>query len=183
MRYPLWLLPLLALAACQKQPPAQNGSVAAATPTSAPTAGKVDRSHAGHEAPDTDFQDPDGDPTSLAELGGKPALVNFWATWCAPCKKELPTLDALAAEQGDKLQVVTIAEDDAAKAATYLAQAKFAKLEGWADPKLGLTDALKIADLPTTILFDAKGKEVWRVRGELDWKGAQAKALVAEAYR
>jgi len=182
MRASLCLLALLALAACQKQAPVQNQSAAAA-PAPAAVAGKVDRSHAGQAAPDTDFQDPDGDPTSLVELGGKPALVNFWATWCAPCKKELPTLDALAAEQGDKLQVVTIAEDDAGKAATYLAQAKFAKLEGWADPKLGLTDTLKIADLPTTILFDAKGNEVWRVRGELDWKSAEAKALVAEAFR
>lgn len=181
MRFALCLLALLAVAGCHKQPAAQNVAAPAAAPAAA--AGKVDRSHADQEAPDTDFQDPDGDPTSLAELGGKPALVNFWATWCAPCKKELPTLDALASERGDRLQVVTIAEDDAAKAATYLAQAKFAKLEGWADPKLGLTDTLKIADLPTTILFDAKGREVWRVRGELDWKGAQAKALLAEAFR
>ncbi|HEY0312821.1 MAG TPA: TlpA disulfide reductase family protein [Allosphingosinicella sp.] len=181
MRASLCLVALLALAACQKEPAAQNRS--AATPAPASVAGKVDRSHAGQPAPDTDFQDPDGDPTSLAELGGKPALVNFWATWCAPCKKELPTLDALAAEQGDTLQVVTIAEDEAGKAATYLASAKFAKLEGWADPKLGLMDTLKVTDLPTTILFDAKGNEVWRVRGELDWKSAQAKALVAEAFR
>jgi thiol-disulfide isomerase/thioredoxin len=182
MRASLCLLALLALAACQKPPAVQN-QMATAAPAPVAAAGKVDRSHAGQAAPDTDFQDSDGDPTSLVELGGKPALVNFWATWCAPCKKELPTLDALAEEQGDKLQVVTIAEDDAGKAATYLAQAKFAKLEGWADPKLGLTDTLKIADLPTTILFDAKGNEVWRVRGELDWKSAQARALVAEAFR
>jgi tartrate dehydratase beta subunit/fumarate hydratase class I family protein len=79
--------------------------------------------------------------------------------------------------------VVTIAEDEAGKAAAYVAQAKFARLEAWADPKLRMTDALKINDLPTTILFDAKGREIWRVRGDLDWQGAQAKALLAEALR
>ena len=167
---------LAATAACQKPVPAANAAAA-------PAAGKIDRSRAGQAAPDTGFQDPDGDPTSLAAFEGKPALVNFWATWCAPCKKELPTLDRLAAEQGQKLQVVTIAEDDPGKSAAYLAAAKVAKLEAWADPKLGLTDALQIQDLPMTILFDAKGHEVWRVRGELDWQGAQAKALVAEAFR
>ena len=175
---PLFLLAVAGLASCQK-PAAQQNAAATAAPASA----KLDRSRAGEAAARLAFQDPDGDETSLAAFQGEPALVNFWATWCAPCKKELPTLDKLAAEQGGKLQVVTIAEDDAAKAATYLDGAKFAKLEGWADPKLGLTDALKITDLPTTILYDAKGKEVWRYRGDRDWTSAESKALVAEGFR
>jgi thiol-disulfide isomerase/thioredoxin len=116
-------------------------------------------------------------------LEGKPALVNFWATWCAPCKKELPTLDRLATAQGDRLQVVTIAEDEADKAAAYLARAKFAKLEAWADPKLGMTDSLSINDLPTTILFDAKGREIWRYKGDRDWQSAESQALIAEAFK
>jgi thiol-disulfide isomerase/thioredoxin len=174
------LLMLAAVAACQK-PPAQRNATGA---TAAPSSAKLDRSHAGQAAaPGTTFLDADGDETSLAAFEGKPALVNFWATWCAPCKKELPTLDRLAAAEGQKLQVVTIAEDDARKAAAYLDAAKFAKLEGWADPKLGLTDALKIGDLPTTILFDAKGRELWRYRGDRDWQSPESQALVAEAFR
>jgi thiol-disulfide isomerase/thioredoxin len=181
---PLPLLAIAALAACHQQPAAGNAAGNAGAPASpAAASAKLDRTHAGQPAPDTSFQDPDGDATSLAAFQSKPALVNFWATWCAPCKTELPTLDRLAAEQGERLQVVTIAEDDADKAAAYLAQAKFAKLEGWADPKLRMTDSLKINDLPTTILFDAKGREVWRYKGDRDWQSPEAKALVAEALR
>lgn len=176
------ILGILALSACHDSDAGRNAAANAAGVAAAPAA-KLDRSHAGQPGPDTAFQDADGDPTTLAALEGKPTLVNFWATWCAPCKAELPTLDGLAAAQGDKLQVVTIAEDDADKAAAYLAQAKLAKLEAWADPKLAMTDALKINDLPMTILFDARGREVWRYRGDRDWRSAESGALIAEALR
>jgi thiol-disulfide isomerase/thioredoxin len=181
MRFLLALLALASLAACEKQAADLNGSANGAA--KAAQTGKIDRSHAGQPAPATPFDDPDGDPTSLAAFAGKPALVNFWATWCAPCKKELPSLDRLAAAQGDRLQVVTIAEDQADKAAAYLEQAKLGNLESWADPKLAMTDSLKINDLPTTILFDAKGREIWRSKGDRDWQGAESQALVAEAFR
>jgi len=183
MRTRLLLLLALAGAACHKPAAHSNGAAPANGAAAASAAAKLDRSHAGQPAPATMFLDADGDETNLPVFEGKPVLVNFWATWCAPCKKELPTLDRLAAEQGDKLQVVTIAEDQADKAAAYLAAARFAKLEGWADPKLGMTDALKINDLPTTILFDAKSKEVWRYRGDRDWTSPESKALIAEALR
>lgn len=180
-RFLLLLLALAGAQACHK-PAAGANEPNAAAPDAAASA-KLDRSHAGQPAPDTTFQDADGDPTNVAAFAGKPLLVNFWATWCAPCKKELPTLDRLAAAQAGRLQVVTIAEDDAGKAASYLAQAKFAKLEAWADPKLGMTDALKIGDLPTTVLFDARGREIWRYKGDRDWQGAQSQALIAEAFK
>lgn len=182
MRPRLLLLLPLAVASCHKPAGEQNGAAQPSAPA-ASAATKLDRSHAGRPAPSTAFLDPDGDETNLPVLEGKPALVNFWATWCAPCKKELPTLDRLAAAQGDRLQVVTIAEDEAGKAAAYLAQARFAKLEGWADPKLGMTDSLQINDLPTTILFDAKGREIWRYKGDRDWQSAESQALIAEAFK
>jgi thiol-disulfide isomerase/thioredoxin len=182
MRTRLLLLVALAAASCHKSD-AERNSTNQASASAASAATKLDRSHAGRPAPSTPFQDPDGDETNLPVLEGKPALVNFWATWCAPCKKELPTLDRLAAAQGDRLQVVTIAEDEADKAAAYLAQAKFAKLEAWADPKLGMTDSLNINDLPTTILFDAKGREIWRYKGDRDWQSAESQALIAEAFK
>jgi thiol-disulfide isomerase/thioredoxin len=182
MRLLVPLLALVALAACHRPAPDQNATRNMA-PAAAPAAVKLDRSHAGEAAPETPFQDPDGDPTTLAAFVGKPALVNFWATWCAPCKKELPTLDRIAAAKGDRLQVVTIAEDDAAKAAAYLAQAKFAKLEAWADPQQGMTVPLKINDLPMTVLYDAKGREIWRYKGDRDWQSAESSSLIDEAFR
>ncbi|MBV9929612.1 MAG: TlpA family protein disulfide reductase [Alphaproteobacteria bacterium] len=173
------LLLLAALAACQKPAPDANAVASAAAPASA----KLDRSHAGRPAPATEFEGPDGEPRNLPAFGGKPVLVNLWATWCAPCKKELPTLDRLAAAQGDRLRVVTIAEDQPDKARAWLKQAGLARLQGWADPKLGMTDSLQVADLPTTILFDAEGRELWRYRGDRDWQAADSQALIAEAFR
>lgn len=189
MRPLLPLLVLAALAACQKPSPAGNAAANAsgtAPSAAAAAATKLDRSRAGRPAPSTPFEDPDGEATTLAAFEGKPVLVNFWATWCAPCKKELPTLDALAAGDGDRLQVVSISEDgrdSREKVDAYLASAKFKKLDGWLDPKLAMTDSLKVNNLPTTILFDAKGREVWRYLGDRDWQSAESKALIAEAFR
>jgi thiol-disulfide isomerase/thioredoxin len=180
---------LLALAvagtqACQKPAGGENAAANAAGAKAGATA-KLDRSHAGRPAPSTEFENPKGEPTNLATFAGKPVLVNFWATWCAPCKKELPTLDRLAAEQAARLQVLSISEDEKGRATLdpYLAQAKFAKLAGWLDREGRMTDALKVNDLPTTILFDGEGREIWRYKGDRDWQSAESKALIAEALR
>jgi thiol-disulfide isomerase/thioredoxin len=180
------LAALLVLAACHKPIDGNAASNVGVANAAAPAPKKLDRTHAGQAAPDTTFEDPHGKPVTLARFRGKPLLVNLWATWCAPCKKELPTLDRLAAEQGDKLQVLTIGEEDTdgrRKVDAYFAQAKFARLEAWLDPKLALTDSLKVNDLPTTILFDRAGREIWRVTADKDWTGAEARALIAEGRR
>jgi thiol-disulfide isomerase/thioredoxin len=70
----------------------------------------VDRSQKGKRAPDVTFLAPDGEETSLAELEG-PMLVNLWATWCAPCVKELPTLNALARSQDGAIKVIAVSQD------------------------------------------------------------------------
>src|SRR6476661_2005026 len=94
MRFVLLLCALAALAACQKPSRAPtNNSVP--TAEAGPVKG-VDRSHQGQPALSGNFNDPDGGEISLAEFKGTPVLVNLWATWCAPCVKELPTLNALA---------------------------------------------------------------------------------------
>jgi thiol-disulfide isomerase/thioredoxin len=108
----LLLMASLAAAGCQRQEPEAaradgSGNAAAAAQ---PRAG-LDRSHAGTPAPDTQFLDPDGEPTSLQAFRGRPLLVNLWATWCAPCVTEMPSLDALAARMGDRLQVVAVSQD------------------------------------------------------------------------
>jgi thiol-disulfide isomerase/thioredoxin len=173
----LLLVSLLFLSACGEEaaPPTKTAEV--------PKAGAVDRSRAGTAAPDTGFEDPDGEATNLAAFQGKPVLLNLWATWCAPCVKELPTLDALQAREGERLKVLTVSQDldGRAKVEAFLAKGKYRTLEAWLDPQMALMGDLGVTTLPTTILYDAQGREVWRVAGDKDWAGTEAAALVAEA--
>ena len=141
----------------------------------------MDRSHVGEKAPDVAVTDAGGKEVRLASLAGRPLLVNLWATWCAPCVKELPTLDAAAKAGAAQYRTVAVSQDmDPAKARAFLKEKPLAAVEPLFDPKLGLSLAYQ-ANLPTTILYDAKGAELWRVTGELDWTGAAARALLAEA--
>lgn len=127
------------------------------------------------------FRDPDGEETSLAAFRGQPLLVNLWATWCAPCIKELPTLDALA-DRANAPQVLAVSQDMAepAKVQAFLADRKIA-LDAHQDAEMALSSALGANILPTTILYGSDGREVWRFTGDLDWTGGQAAELLAEA--
>jgi thiol-disulfide isomerase/thioredoxin len=183
MRTLLIACALLALAAChkaEKQPTSNEPQVAA---PEGPHKG-VDPSHKGAAPPAVSFNDPDGKPTSLsAELSGKPTLVNLWATWCAPCVKELPTLDRLAQSQ-KAIRVLAVSQDDGPhpSVVAFLATHRIANLNAYQDPKMALSAALgPDTVLPTSILFDASGKEVWRYVGDLDWTSPQAAKLLAEA--
>ena len=180
MRPILVLLPLLALAACQK-PAEQPSNESAPAAQRGPVKG-VDRSHKGELAPDVVFQDPSGEDTRIAGFTGRPVLVNLWASWCAPCVKELPTLEALA-RGNDTLEVVAVSQDTGphVSVAAFLKTHKIAGLEAFHDPKMALSGALGVEVLPTSILYDGQGKEVWRYTGDLDWTGEEASRLLAEA--
>ena len=178
------LLPLLfafGLAGCGAEPAADNASAPAAASKERPPTGRLDRSHAGTQAPAALFEDPAGEPVSLADFQGKPLLVNLWATWCGPCVVEMPTLDALAGREGD-LQVLAVSQDMAGreKVDAFFAQRDFAALEAYLDPSLSLMMEMKVDTLPTTILYDAKGREVWRMTGMEDWTGSRAARLLKE---
>lgn len=183
---PLILL-LLLLGACDgagdapKGGPPPSGWSGPKTAQQNPT-GRLDRSFAGTPAPASSFQDPDGETVSLAEFRGKPLLVNLWATWCAPCIAEMPTLDALAGREKD-LQVLAVSQDmdGKEKVDAFFAQRSFSKLEPYIDPKLSLMMDLKVDTLPTTILYDAQGREVWRMTGMEDWEANRAAGLIREA--
>lgn len=184
------LVPLLALlASCGSEPEAAQGgdqpvwSGPAGTPAAGQPAGRLDRSMAGTPAPAAAFEDPDGDPASLADFRGKPVLVNLWATWCAPCIAEMPTLDTLAAREGDKLRVLTISQDIGGrdKVEAFFRQRGYKALETWLDPQMALMSELKVSTLPTTILYDAQGREVWRMTGIEEWTSPKAAELIAEA--
>lgn len=144
-------------------------------------AAKVDRSHKGEAMPTLRFEDAAGKPVTLADFRGKPVLVNLWATWCAPCVREMPTLDALAKRDGATLHVVTVSQDmEPAKVQPFLTERKLANLRAYRDPQLQFSTTMGVS-LPTTILYDRAGKEVWRVTGGMDWAGAEAARLIGEA--
>lgn len=143
--------------------------------------GKLVRDHKGEAAPTVGFTGPGGKPLTLAAFTGKPVLLNLWATWCGPCKGEMPTLEKIAGE--GKLQVLTISQDlDGGKAVDpYFAKAGFKALKGYTDPDLHFSTAYGNPSLPTTILYDSSGKEVWRMLGGMDWTSPTARGLLAEA--
>jgi thiol-disulfide isomerase/thioredoxin len=145
---------------------------------------KLDRSHAGTPAPTGEFEDPDGEPVSFAVFEGKPLLVNLWATWCTPCVAEMPTLDALAGKTDGRLQVLALSQDadGRAKVQAFFDQHHFRTIEPYLDAKMEMMGALKLDTLPTTILYDARGREIWRVVGREDWRSDRAAALLNEAF-
>lgn len=178
MRSLMVLLPLLALTACDRQSGDQGQAVAIDDEGS-----KIDMSHKGVEAPAMPFLGPDGGPATLTKFRGKPFLVNLWATWCAPCIAEMPALDKLAAREKDRLQVIVVSQDMQGKKVVdpYFAKAKFVMLQPYLDKENVLPLALKSETLPTTLLYDAQGKELWRIYGAYDWNGAAASKMLKDA--
>jgi len=183
MRFIVPVAVLLALAGCQQasQKQESNANEAAAAPEAEGIKG-VHRDNKGKPPPDAQFNGPDGEPVKLANFKGKPLLVNLWASWCAPCVKELPTLDALA--RGGGVQVLAVSQDSGphASVVAFLQDHKIGTLKSYQDPKMALSGALgPDTVLPTSILFDANGKEVWRYSGDLDWTSPDAAKLLSEA--
>jgi thiol-disulfide isomerase/thioredoxin len=180
----LLLLALPMVGGCDRQsPPGQQPTQASPAPkTGAVKLRAPDRTHRGEAAPTIPFRDSAGKQVTLADFAGKPVLLNLWATWCAPCVKEMPTLDALAAAKGDALQVVALSQDfeGAAKVAPFFAKAKYQKLRPYLDTDAAFSMTMGL-NLPATILYDSGGREVWRMLGDTDWAGAEAAALIAEA--
>jgi len=182
MRFLTLSCAVLALAACQKS----SGDPDGRDTIPASEAGlhkSIDRSHKGEAFPNVTFLDEEDKTMGYGPLLGTPTLVNLWATWCAPCVKELPTLQALQKQASTTLYVATINQDTAPRASVeaFLAEHKL-DLPIYRDPKMALSAALgPDTVLPTTILYDANGKEVWRYVGDLDWTSSEAAKLIAEA--
>ena len=133
-------------------------------------------------APATPFLDAAGKAHTLAEFKGKAVIVNLWATWCAPCVQEMPTLAKLAqTSAGQPLVVVPISldnTDDAANAQAFIA--KRPPLPFYSDTKYALPFGFKpaVASLPTTLLIDAAGNVRGRVAAGADWSGPDAQRVV-----
>lgn len=142
----------------------------------------LERDRAGQPAPALELRDAENEPATLAEAKGQPLLVNIWATWCAPCVKELPTLQALAAREGAP-RVIAVSQDMAPRGSVdaFIEKNKLGDLEVWHDPEMELSSATGAQILPTTILYGADGREIWRYVGDLDWNGEEAARLLAGA--
>jgi thiol-disulfide isomerase/thioredoxin len=184
LRLILLLLALLATAGCDRQKAEQPHGEAAESIPGVPTKG-VDRSHKVKPAPDTVFHDPDGGDITLADFEGVPVLVNLWASWCAPCIKELPTLERVEQAQAKdgQLGVIAVSQDRAPKASVdaFLADKGIGRFAAFHDPDMALSGAFGVEVLPTTLLYDSEGRELWRYVGDLDWTGTEAAKLLAEA--
>ena len=137
--------------------------------------------YAGSPLPDTPILDANGKTVKLSDLKGRPMVVNMWATWCAPCRKEMPSLAKLKAAYGDKLLVVPVSMDKAPQRETARAFiAANTPLPFYQDTEQAMLYDVKppVEGLPTTILFDAKGKEVARIAQDHDWSGPDARGVI-----
>jgi len=127
-----------------------------------------------------------GEELTLKNWQGRVVLLNLWATWCAPCRKEMPALDRLQKDLGSKdFEVVALAVDRAGPeaAARFLAQVDVKSLGLYVDASARAGTALKAIGLPTTILIDRQGREVGRLTGPAEWDSADAKRLIEATLR
>ncbi|TDL76064.1 TlpA family protein disulfide reductase [Palleronia sediminis] len=140
-----------------------------------------------HDAPKevsaAPMQNPEGETATLSDWSGKHVLLNFWATWCAPCREEMPSLDALqTAMGGEAFEVVTLAtgRNSVEGIEDFFAEVGVETLPIWLDPKQGIARDMAVLGLPITVLIDPEGREVARLTGDADWNAPEARAVIEE---
>jgi thiol-disulfide isomerase/thioredoxin len=132
-------------------------------------------------APAVAFSDVEGKEVSLAAFRGRVVLVNFWATWCLPCLKEMPALDRLQARVGNADLVVAAVSIDRGGRATaepWLEQNGIRNLTLYLDPAARTAMAFRVSELPVSVLIDRGGNVVGRMVGPAEWDAPEAEALV-----
>ncbi|RUU12311.1 TlpA family protein disulfide reductase [Mesorhizobium sp. M7A.T.Ca.TU.009.01.3.2] len=136
------------------------------------------------------FNGPDGKPMTLADHAGKTVMLNLWATWCAPCRAEMPALDALQKEKGtDSFEVVAVNVDagDDVKPKKFLSDTGVATLGYYRDSTMALFNDLKkrglALGLPVTMLIDGEGCLIAHMNGPAEWSGPDARRLVETALK
>lgn len=127
------------------------------------------------------FTDPAGGEYSLSDFEGKYVLVNFWATWCAPCRKEMPMLSEIQTNLGgDTFEVVTIATGRNPQPAIdrFFAEIEVENLPKYLDPRSSLARDMGVLGLPITLIIDPEGNEIARMRGDAEWNSESAYAVL-----
>ena len=118
------------------------------------------------------FLDSKQEIVKLDNYKGKLVILNFWAIWCAPCKKEMPSLDSLKSNKSlDNLEIfpINIGKDNLKKSQKFYSELEIKNLEIYFDNPITLTKELSLRGVPTTIIFDKKGKEFARIIGSIDF--------------
>jgi thiol-disulfide isomerase/thioredoxin len=163
----------------RKLAPLAQGEVAALTMATTPL-----------RLPDLTFEDAEGKPKKLSDWRGKTLLVNLWATWCVPCRKEMPALDALQARLGGKdFEVVAINIDtrDPDKPRNFLKDANLTRLGYFSDQKAKVFQDLKSVGkalgMPTSLLVDGQGCEIANIAGPAEWASDDAIKLIKAAVQ
>src|ERR1700759_3066808 len=161
----------------RKIAPLAHGEVAALTMATAPL-----------RLPDLAFEDADGKPRKLSDWRGRTVLVNLWATWCVPCRKEMPALDSLQTKLGGpNFDVVAVNIDtrDPEKPKSFLKDANLTRLGYFADPKAKVFQDLKsigrALGMPTSVLVDPQGCEIATIAGPAEWASDDAVKLLRAA--
>lgn len=138
-----------------------------------------------HETPFTpmasSFADANGAPMTVADLSGKIVVMNFWATWCAPCRAEMPSIDRLAGELGgDDIAVMAVSTDrgDIGRIEKFFEEIEIQNLGIYRDQKSELAREAGAFGLPMTIILDRNGREIARLLGEAEWDSDEAKAII-----
>ncbi len=122
--------------------------------------------------PPLNFQDAVGATRSLRDFPARLTVLNFWATWCAPCVKEMPSLDRLqTAVRGDDIRVLALSQDRGGLPVIeeFYRKTGLLNLDRLVDKTGGTARAVKLRGLPTTLVIDAEGREIGRVEGDLEW--------------
>lgn len=132
--------------------------------------------------PDTVLLDAEDGEHSIADYRGKYVLLNFWATWCAPCRHEMPSLDRLQAELGGaEFEVVTVAtgRNPVPAIERFFAEVDVTHLPILRDPTQGFARSMAVLGLPATMILDPEGQEIARLIGDAEWDSDSAKAIIA----
>jgi thiol-disulfide isomerase/thioredoxin len=168
-----------AVALSQKLAPLAQGEVAALTMATTPL-----------KLPDLTFQDADGNTKKLSDWRGRTVLVNLWATWCVPCRKEMPALDSLQGKLGSRdFQVVAVNIDtrDPEKPRNFLKDENLTRLSFFSDEKAKVFQDLKnigrALGMPTSVLVDGQGCEIATIAGPAEWSSDDAVKLISAAIK
>jgi thiol-disulfide isomerase/thioredoxin len=166
-----------ALEVAKRIAPLAKGEVAALTVATKP-----------RQLPDLAFVDAEGNAKKLSDWKGRTVLVNLWATWCVPCRKEMPALDSLEGKLGsDKFAVVAVNIDtrDPEKPKAFLKDNNLTRLGYYSDAKAKVFTELKTMGLalgmPTSVLIDGEGCEIGNIAGPAEWDSEDAIKLITAA--